>query len=169
MPQSRPLALLLATALLMGTASPARADDILDEHFDSPMGPSDGRVSTAKKVVVVTLLAGSAVSFGASFLFLFQANGAESDRKDLLSATGAGSDSSGAQCKTPAQCAELASLKQKRDDAADRWSTAMVVGSGLAVATLATLILWPNVEREKVHVAPQAGPNGSGVVLQGAF
>ena len=35
--------------------------------------------------------------------------------------------------------------------------------------TLATLILWPNVEREKVHVAPQAGANGGGVVLQGAF
>ena len=45
----------------------------------------------------------------------------------------------------------------------------MLVGSGFAAATLATLLLWPNVDREKVHVAPQAGQSGGGLVLQGAF
>jgi hypothetical protein len=169
MPQPRPLALLLATALLMGAASPARADDVLDEHFDSPIGPTNGTVPTAKKVVVITFMAGTVVSFATSFVFLFQANGAESDRKDLLASTGGGNDSKDAQCTSPAQCAQLASFKQKRDDATDRWTSAMLVGGAFAGATLATLLLWPNVEREKVHVAPQAGPSGGGLVLQGAF
>ena len=169
MPQPRPLALLLATALLMGAASPARADDVLDDHFDSPIGPTNGTVPTAKKVVVITLMTGTVVSFATSFVFLFQANGAESDRKDLLASTGGGNDSKNAQCTSAAQCAQLASYKQKRDDATDRWTSAMLVGSGFAAATLATLLLWPNVDREKVHVAPQAGQSGGGLVLQGAF
>jgi hypothetical protein len=169
MPHSRPLAVLLATALLVGGVRPARADDILDEHFDSPIGPSNGTVPTAKKVVVITLMTGTVVSFATSFVFLFQANGAESDRKDLLASTGGGNDSKDAQCTSPAQCAQLASYKQKRDDATDRWTSAMLVGGAFAGATLATLLLWPNVDREKVHVAPQAGQSGGGLVLQGAF
>ena len=165
--QRRVLAVLLALDLVFANA-PARAD-VLDNSFDSPFGPPEGKVPTAKKVVVLTLITGMVASFGASFVFLFQANGAESDRKDLLSSTGSGTDSRNAQCKTPAQCAELDSLRTKRDDASDRWRTSMLLGSGFAAVSVATLILWPNASREGVRVAPQAGTNGTGVVLGGTF
>ncbi len=97
--QRRVLAVLLALGLVFANA-PARAD-VLDNSFDSPFGPPEGKVPTAKKVVVLTLITGMVASFGASFVFLFQANGAESDRKDLLTSTGSGTDSRNASARRP--------------------------------------------------------------------
>jgi hypothetical protein len=163
----RVLAVATATTTLFA-ALPARADGVTD-RFGSPFGPADGQVPEAKKVVVLALAGGAVVSFGLSVVFLVQANSAETDRKNLLSDSGGAIDTPTAQCRTATQCSLLGDFRQKRDDATDRWTATMLIGGGLAAATIATVILWPNAAAESVHVTPQAGPNGGGLSLEGRF
>gem|GEM_PF-4662651 len=166
----RTLTLLLTTSLLVAT-TPARAD-WLGEHLSSPLGPADGEAPTAKKVVSVALLVGTAAAFATSFVFLAQANSAESDRKDILRESGGLTEGLGAQCKTAEQCARLEDARTDRDDAKASWEGAMLTGSVLAIATLGTMMLWPNVAKEKttsLQVAPRAGQTGGGLVVVGSF
>lgn len=169
----RPVAFLLAVALVSGFSPAARAD-WLDDHLASPLGPADGEVSTGKKVVVITGLTGMVAAFATSFVFLAQASSAEGDRADILRSNGGITDGSDAQCVTPAQCSRVTELKTDRDDAQDRWKGAMLIGAGFAAVSLATMLLWPNVEKEKktgaLQITPQAaGTSGGGVVLGGSF
>lgn len=99
---------------------------------------------------------------------------AEGERADILRSNGGITDGSDAQCVTPAQCSRVSELKTERDDAQDRWKGAMLIGAGFAAVSLATMLLWPNVEKEKktgaLQITPQAaGTNGGGVVLGGSF
>ncbi|MCA9585778.1 MAG: hypothetical protein KC657_10515 [Myxococcales bacterium] len=165
--------LIVATTLLATLCfppPPAYADDFLDERITSPVfGPQDGVVPGAKKVVTLTLTAGTFAALGASFVFLAQASSAESDRRALGSQPGFVSSSLGLQCLTASACAQLADVHARRDAADDRFLTGIAVTSGLWVATMATLFFWPNVPREKVQLAPQASSAGGGLTLVGRF
>lgn len=165
----RPLSFLL-TAALVTAVSPAARADWLDDRLASPLGPTDGDVPTAKKVVAITLMTGMVVSFATSFVFLAQANGAEGDRQDILRANGGITEGQNAQCTSAAQCSSLAQAKADRVDAKSTWETTMILGAGFATAALATMILWPNVAKEKpISVAPQASANGGGLAVVGSF
>jgi hypothetical protein len=158
----------LTAVSLMVAATPARADAV-EDRFASPFGPRDGQVPTAKKVVTLTFIGVSAAAFASSFVFLFQANGAESDRRALMTPPDP-TGGIGAQCRTPADCDRAIELKADRDAARDRWTTAMLVGGGAAAAAFATLLLWPNAERDKpVSLTPRVNPAGGGFVLEGRF
>jgi hypothetical protein len=78
-----------------------------------------------------------------------------------------------AQCVTPAQCSRVAEVGQDRDDAQKRWQAAMITGAVFGAASLATLILWPNVEKKKeraLNIVPQStGLSGGGVLFTGSF
>lgn len=164
--------LIVATTLLATLCfpPPAYADDFLDERITSPIfGPQDGVVPGAKKVVALTLTAGTFAALGASFVFLAQMSAAESDRRALGSQPGFMSSSLGLQCLTPAACSQLADVHARRDAADDRFVTGIVVTGALGVASLATILLWPNVPREKVQLSPQATPGGGGLTLVGRF
>ena len=165
----KPLALLVAATILC-FPPPARADDFLDSRITSPFfGPTDGVVPGAKKVVAMSLLVGSVVTYGVSFVFLAQANAAESDRKAFLQGISGVTEGPGAGCRTPAECATLSGLSADRDAARDRWFTALGVGGFVGAASVATILFWPNVSRDSVKVAPQANAGGGGLTLVGSF
>ena len=120
------------------------------------------------------MMTGMVVSFATSFVFLAQVNSAEGDRQDILRANGGITDGQNAQCTTPAQCSSLAQLKADRVDAKSTWETTMIMGAGFATAALATMLLWPNVAKEKpqaLTIAPQtaASGTGGGLTVVGSF
>ncbi|MBS2020262.1 MAG: hypothetical protein JST00_45805 [Deltaproteobacteria bacterium] len=165
------LASLLTVAFVSALAPAARAD-LLD--VPSPLGPADGEVPTAKKVIVATTMSGMIVSFALSFVFLAQSSSSEKEREDILRSNGGITDGSDAQCVTVAQCNRVADLKQDREDAKGRWEGAMIAGSAFAAVSLATMLLWPNAEKEKKHggldIKPQAtGTTGGGLLMSGSF
>ena len=164
--------LILAAVFLIAGSHIARADDDAS-RFDGPIGA--GHATTAKKVVVVSLFGASAVAIVTALVFLAEANGAESDRQDLVRRNGGNPDQglNGRQCTTFDQCNELADVKHRRDAAVDRAGNVLVgaaVGGLLPALTL--LLVWPNGKKEAsaVRVVPTAmSHRGGGLLLEGRF
>lgn len=166
--RGRVVAGLAVSALLLGPARDARADG----WFESPFGPRDGEASTAKKVTVVTLLSASAITYGISFVFLAQANGADTDRRDFITAHGGNPDggASSGGCRTVDECAQLSKFRQEALDASSRWRTTVAIGGAMLVAGGVVTLLWPNAPKgASARVVPAGSSSAAGLQLEGSF
>jgi hypothetical protein len=151
----------IVAASILAFAAPARAD------HDPILGPPGSDAATAKKAIVLSLYGASLASLGASFIFLAQANGADTDAKEAIQAKGGPSDGT---CKSVAQCDAARPFRQDQDAAKTRWEVAIGIGGAFAVAATATLLIWqfPN-DKRAARVTPAVGPNGGGVNFEAHF
>ncbi len=174
-------AALVASSLMISTATTARADEPAPSPSAQTPGTSiwgHGGDATARKAFVFGFLGLGLVSGGVALGFHLDGIGKENARQDFIRNhgnvdlnPGPGVQQVGPQCKGPDQCATYAGIKKARDN---DYNLAAGLYGGMGAAFLGAgaffiQVMVDHSAESKQSFAPIVGPNMAGAAWEARF